>query len=192
MPVKRSHTGPTHGFSCSHYEPAPGGRRCRSYIDGGTCGRIDGEGDRHGEGNQCMEWLRVNEGTTAHTSSNPAHVDPVPRDLFGSPIQPPPPRPARRSRPAPLPTPSPVPKPLTASREPSVVRNTTSDEISSFKALGVEVCLRSDAIDELWIVPNYTGKDRTELSVEHSATLTTICAAFPGARVVALNKEQAR
>jgi hypothetical protein len=40
------------------------------------------------------------------------------------------------------------------------------------------------AIGTLWLVPAYTGaKDRKELSYRDAATLTTICAAFPGAQV---------
>ena len=64
----------------------------------------------------------------------------------------------------------------------------TDEEVASFKALGAEVCIRSEGIGEVWVVPEYTGADRQELSVGHSITLATICAAFPGAKVVAMNR----
>ncbi|MDY0004855.1 MAG: hypothetical protein RBU30_26390 [Polyangia bacterium] len=67
----------------------------------------------------------------------------------------------------------------------------TDEEVASFKALGVEVCIRSEEVGEVWVVPVYTGAARRELSVEHSITLATICAAFPGAKVVSMTSRAA-
>ena len=72
--------------------------------------------------------------------------------------------------------------------KPPLVRNITDEEIASFKAIGVEVCLHSEALGDVHLVPTYTGQDRTELSIEHSITLSVICAAFPGAKVVELKR----
>jgi hypothetical protein len=72
--------------------------------------------------------------------------------------------------------------------KPPLVRNVTDEEIASFKALGAEVCIRTDVVGNVHIVPTYTGMDRTEISIDHAITLTAICAAFPGAKVVAINK----
>ena len=52
-----------------------------------------------------------------------------------------------------------------------------------------EVCLASDDVGEFWLVPEYTDKERQELSIDHAATLTAICAAFPGAKVTAFEKD---
>lgn len=108
-------------------------------------------------------------------------------DLFGQPVESPPPTPPpRRTGPA-LSAPG--------SRQPSrdevpLVRNVTDEEIASFRALGAEVCLATEQCGQVWLVPEYTGRrDRTELRVDHAATLTAICAAFPGAKVVAFRKE---
>ncbi len=56
-------------------------------------------------------------------------------------------------------------------------------DIVSFKALGLEVCLQDEQVGEVWLVPAYTGQDRVELSVEHAALLAAVCSAFPGASV---------
>ncbi len=61
-------------------------------------------------------------------------------------------------------------------------------DIDSFKALGVEVCLASDDFGEIWLVPNYTGAARREITPEHAATLLHVLTVFPGARVIAFHK----
>ncbi len=175
------------GFSCPHYDPVPGSKRCKSYLDGGACTRPDQL--------MCVEWLKANGQAAPVTESTPASPAPpadaptrphdaqvdVPRDLFGQPL---PPRAALRPAAPPARSPSPAPEPL----EPVLVRGLTDDDIASFKALGVEVCVASDAVGELWIVPEYSGSPRKEISVEHAATLVAICQAFPGAKVVRFDR----
>ena len=170
----------TSGFTCRHYQPATDGKRCHLYRDGGRCRRPEAEQGR------CIEWLKVNAPTSTNTASSP---DPaVARDLFGNPIQrEKPQRAAASTKTPPASTPS-APAPP-SSVKPPLVRNVTDEEIASFKALGVEVCIRSDALGDVYLVPTYTGhQDRTEISIEHSITLTAICAAFPGAKVVDLKR----
>jgi hypothetical protein len=62
------------------------------------------------------------------------------------------------------------------------------DEIDSFKALGVELCIRSEELGEVWLVPGYTGQARKEITPEHAATLRLLLEAFPGGRVAAFEK----
>jgi len=50
---ERSQPGPGGGFSCPDYDPDPGGRRCRAYLDGGACARPDQF--------MCTEWLKRND-----------------------------------------------------------------------------------------------------------------------------------
>ena len=174
----------TSAFTCRHYQPATDGKRCRHYRDGGRCLRPEAEQGR------CLEWLKVNAPTPTATAPNTASSPdpPVARDLFGNPIQrEKPQRAAASTKAPPASTPSaPAPPP---SVKPPLVRNVTDEEIASFKALGVEVCIRSDALGDVYLVPVYTGhQHRTELSIEHSITLTAICAAFPGAKVVDLKR----
>ncbi len=69
-----------------------------------------------------------------------------------------------------------------------VVRNVTDEDIASFKVLGVEVCLSSPELGEVWLVPAYTSSDRRELTAEHAALITAACSAFPGSRVVSFKK----
>ena len=70
-----------------------------------------------------------------------------------------------------------------------VVRNLTDEDIASFKALGVEVCLATEGCGDVWLVPEYSGReDRKEISVRDAATLAAVCSAFPGARVTRFDK----
>ena len=64
----------------------------------------------------------------------------------------------------------------------------TQDEIDSFKALGVELCIRSEELGEVWLVPGYTGQARKEITPEHAATLRLLLEAFPGGRVTSFGK----
>jgi hypothetical protein len=63
------------------------------------------------------------------------------------------------------------------------LRGFTAEDIASFKALGVEVCLHSEAYGELWLVPAYTGRPRKEVTPEHAATVMRVLSVFPGPRV---------
>lgn len=161
---------------CPHYQPPTKGRRCRHYRSGGGCARSSNQPAT------CVEWLKVNKAGKPANATKAASAEPAHRDLFGNPIQPAKPRTRRPVAAAPRGKPSTAP-----SSKPSLVRNITDEEVASFKALGVEVRLHTDALGDVYLVPAYTGQDRKELSIEHSITLTTICAAFPGAKVVALN-----
>lgn len=58
--------------------------------------------------------------------------------------------------------------------------------VTALKEQALEVCLVPPELGELWLVPEYTQQDRTELQFDHAATLTAICSVFPGARVRAI------
>ena len=166
------------GITCEKYSKGEG-KRCAHYVAGGACALPDEF--------MCVEWLKHNGQSPAPAPTEPAQAAPqtLERDLFGNPmpvvVEPP-----RTKPPAPVPLPRPVPT------EPVVdvdqLRGLTSDDIESFKALGVEVQLESEAYGELWLVPAYTGADRREITPEHAATLARVLSVFPGARVVAFNK----
>ena len=150
--------------SCPKYEPAAGSKRCVHYLPNGACARPDEL--------MCVEWLKAN----GHAAAPPPTPAPLERNLLGEPVrrEPPPPRakpqPTAPSAPAP-PTP--------------IVHTLRDEDIASFKALGAEVCLASDELGEVWLVPAYTGQDRLELSVEHAALLAAVGSVFPGAKVTA-------
>ena len=114
------------------------------------------------------------------SSSMPA-PKPVARDLFGNPL------PERRDacgegRPR-LRRSRSLPKP-DADAQPAVdvdqLRGFTTEDIESFKALGVEVLLHSETYGDVWLVPAYTGRDRKEITPEHAATLARVMSVFPG------------
>ena len=69
-----------------------------------------------------------------------------------------------------------------------MVRNVTDEEVASFKALGVEVCIESARAGDIWLVPEYQDETRQELRVDHAITLSVVCSAFPGAKIVAFQK----
>jgi len=162
-------------FTCSHYSPKPGSKRCRHYLQNGACDRPDEL--------MCVEWLKANPSTPEPPVKEKTKDD-VDRDLFGNPL-PPRPKPVERSQPE-IAKPDPS-EPLPTVEAP-LVRNLNDEEIASFKALGVEVCIKSEDVGEIWMVPEYTGQDRKEISVEHAATLSAVCAAFPGAKVASFEK----
>lgn len=71
-------------FTCPHYDPVPGGKRCRQYLEGGACARPDEF--------MCIEWLKANghpvpppAATTEPTAAPPDPQAGVPVDapLFG-------------------------------------------------------------------------------------------------------------
>ena len=168
------------GFTCPHYDPPPGEKRCRHFVSNGACDRPDEL--------MCVEWLKANGQSVPPSSDPPPPAvvpDDRPRDLFGHPL-PEPPKPS--PPPAKVSVPAAAPKAESAPPEPPLVRNVTDEEIQSFKALGVEVCVATEAMGDIWIVPEYTGADRKEITVQHAATITAICAAFPGAKVVQYEK----
>ena len=177
-------------ITCQHYHRTPDSRRCLHYQEGGHCLQPAAKQGR------CIEWLKVNapNSTTASTdqrfqpSQTAQTLAPtVDRDLFGNPVQAnerPRTTSSKRQRSQPEPQ-APTPPP---SGKPPLVRNVTDEEIASFKALGAEVSIRSEALGDVHLVPKYTDLDRLEISIEHSITLTAICAAFPGAKVVAIKR----
>ena len=154
-------------ITCPHFNAIAGTKRCEDYITNGSCRRPDQF--------MCVEWLKVN--------SAPA---PVERDLFGATVA----RPAPKPRPVPTVTATPKPNLPMASSEPvaSISRTVNEADVASFKAMGLEVCLESETLGQVWIVPEYTKAVRTELKVEHALLLATVGSVFPDARVTALRR----
>ncbi len=176
------------GITCERYLRGEG-KRCAHYVSNGACALPDEF--------MCVEWLKVNEPGLHPAEPSPAPaVAPAPpptvgvvRDLFGSPV-PEVKAPAAKPLPLPAPTPTPTPTPPIPEASPidiSRLRGFTTEDIESFKALGVEVCLQSDSFGDLWLVPAYTGQPRREFTPEHLATVLHALSVFPGSRVVAFH-----
>ena len=154
------------GVTCERYVRGEG-RRCAHYVAGG--------GSALPELFRCSEWLKANPG--------PLAPPPPPRDLFGAPVAP---RPAPRppdARPV-----APLKLPVVEAPEVRPPRGLTTEDIASFKALNVEVKLRSAQLGEVWLVPAYTGQERLELTPEHLATLHGALTVFPDATVDAFDR----
>ena len=166
------------GITCPHYQALPGQKRCQRYVDGGACDRPDQL--------MCTEWLKANGHQVPQDSPPPP--PPPAKDLFGNVVPSSAPREPAGSRSL-----APCPRPaaeaiLGQPEEQPQPPGLTAGDISSFKALGVSVCLRSEDLGEVWLVPEYTGKDRRELTPEHAATIHRVLEAFPGSKVVAFDK----
>ena len=58
----------------------------------------------------------------------------------------------------------------------------TEEQVASWKALAVEVCIYARAIGEVWIVPAYTPKagQRKELSIDDFMKIRRAWEQFPG------------
>ena len=187
-------------FTCPHYVPVPGTKRCQAYQDGGTCSRP--------ELFLCTEWEKRNRhrlpfarrdesGAIASAASAPEAASPapsvpaVPTDLFGNPA-PELASPKETPKPVPSSAPATIPAGPIEDRPPTrPLRGLTTEDIETFKALGVEVRLRSEAVGEIWLVPAYTGQPRKEITPEHVATLSRVLDAFPGSHVTAFDRTPA-
>ncbi len=165
-------------ITCEHYLPKLDDRHCTHYAGSGRCART--------QGSVCVEWRKANEPWSADDQG------PVSYDLFGDPLPPPQQRKPKMTR---DPRTGVQIQAASASavlpyHEVPVVRNLTDDHVTSFKALHTDVCLQTEELGPVWLVPEYTGQDRKELSIEHLATLSALCSVFPGAKVVALNQRK--
>ena len=167
-------------YDCPKYVPDASGKRCRHYLKG-ACALADEF--------MCVEWLKANG--HAMPEGHPALVPPQ-TDLFGppAPAAKPTSRKANSSKPA---TSSDSvatsPERPVNGEEQRPLEPIPKDDIESFRALGVEVCLRSEEIGDVWIVPDYRDSSRKELSIEHAATLCLVVGAFPGSKVIAFEKQ---
>lgn len=166
------------GITCEKYVRGEG-KRCRHYLANGGCALPDEL--------MCVEWLKLN---SHRTTAAPAESRP--KDLFGNPVadNPAVSKPAPKAPPV---VPTDTPSEATGDPSPRIdvdqLRGFTTEDIASFKALGVEVLLHSETYGELWLVPAYTGQPRKEITPEHAATLMRVLSVFPGSRVMAFEKK---
>ena len=175
------------GITCEKYTRGQAGKRCLHFQQGGTCALPDEFA--------CTEWQKHN-GPNKHTlpvvaaapigAGAPA-PKPVACDLFGNPLPEVAPPPAPK-----VSTSAPFANRPAEAGAPTVdvdqLRGFTAEDIASFKALGVEVLLRSETYGDVWLVPTYTGRERTELTPEHVATIARVMSVFPGSHIVSFEK----
>jgi len=170
-------------IECPHYVAIAGTRRCRSYLDGGGCAREDTF--------LCTEWLRKNPSQRATKQSTPTPSAPqapaASTDLFGQVVSVQPsgtPAESKRARTSGI--------PLPAQTAPSLARPITEDQIKALEELRIELCVRTDAVGELWLVASYTGVERNEMTFRDAATVAAMCAVFPGAEVTQFHRAPTR
>jgi len=83
--------------------------------------------------------------------------------------------------------PKPAPEPEPA---PSPTCDLSPASLASFKALGVTLGLDLGPAGKVFLVPEYTGRDRLELSVDHAALLISLCTMFPRATITEIERER--
>lgn len=168
-------------ITCEKYTRGEDGKRCIHFQQGGTCALPDEF--------VCTEWQKHN-GPNKRTLPVVAPAPkPVARDLFGNPVP-------EVAQPATKVSTSAAPIALAPSAvtvaQPTVdvdqLRGFTTEDIESFKALGVEVLLHSEAYGDVWLVPTYTGQPRKEITPEHAATLARVMSIFPGSHIASFEK----
>jgi hypothetical protein len=185
MTVMQHHPNPipVPGIDCPKYQPRAGSKRCQHYLDGGACALASEF--------MCVEWLKRNGHAVPehHPTRTVPPTQPalfpalVPANQDDVPTAPSTPEPTSRPSVAPM-VPETMPAPVLAHPRAPI----TQDELDSFKALGVELCIRSEELGEVWLVPGYTGQARKEITPEHAATLRLLLEAFPGGRIAAFEK----
>lgn len=63
------------------------------------------------------------------------------------------------------------------------------EQVESLKATGATVRLTTPG-GKLHIVPEYTGKDRNELSMDHAVAVLGFLRAFPGTKIVEFERDE--
>jgi hypothetical protein len=143
----------------------------------------------------CVEWLKTN-GLSASTEANEGDdgagtdaadvsrtagrfpqrwlslFDHAPPRLI------PPPRLAR-ARPASTAPPPPAQPPASLA---------STEDVAALAERYATTKLETDELGPVWLVAEPTGLERLELTYRDAAALAAVCAAFPGARVVALER----
>lgn len=68
----------------------------------------------------------------------------------------------------------------------------TPEEVQSWKDLRVEVCMYIKPKEPFWLVPEYTKRDRVEISIDdfvkQEAVIKQILEAFPGSKIATVIK----
>ncbi len=167
-------------IQCPHYAPAPGSRTCVSFVSGGGCVRPDTF--------MCTEYVRKNPArgvsTPPTTPMTPPVTATVSKDLFGDVV-----RAEERPKAAPLPPRTSVATTSQTGAQ-AFTRPTTEEQINALEERRVELCVRTEATGEVWLVPAYTGAERNEVTFRDAATIAAVCAVFPGAEVTRFERRR--
>ena len=161
-------------IECPKYLPLPDSKRCRHYLDGGACALASEF--------MCVEWLKRNRRVVPH--DHPAQTS-SPSITESHASMTPPAAPESDQRAPMVPT-APMPPALEPQHAAALTARAAipQDALDSFKVLGVELCIRSEELGDVWLVPHFTGQARKEITPEHAATLRLLLEAFPGGRIV--------
>jgi hypothetical protein len=178
MPTEMPAENRKPNIDCPKYLPLPGSKRCRHYLDGGACALASEF--------MCVEWLKRNGRVVPH--DHPAQTSSPSVTESHASMAPP----AALESDQRAPTVPAAPMPLALEPQPAAALTPRvaipQEALDSFNDLGVELCIRSEELGEVWLVPRYSGQARKEITPEHVATLRLLLEAFPGARIAAFEK----
>lgn len=179
------------GITCVDWQPrdpAPGKKRCSFYMPPDATKNEVGALCSLSNHFLCSEWEKANPTRIAEALAS------APKP---APIEPEPPRatPPLALVPSPAPAPAPVrarAEGQNAHRQPGQVlppaKEIPEGDLAALEQLGVEVCLATPGLRDVWLVNKLTGApDRFEMTWRQAATVRLIVDAFPGAKLVALN-----
>lgn len=171
-------------FECVDYTPLPGHYKCQHYAGKGACAL-----DNY---MMCVEWLKKNPDHALTTPAKPESPEPAPRrersdrkhlqvldeervdpGLKETGVY------ELRAHGATVKAASePESRPLI--EQPELL---TEQQVDDFAKLGMEIELDTEHSGKVFLVPAYTGKDRTEFTFRDCRTLVTILQVFPGAKL---------
>lgn len=68
----------------------------------------------------------------------------------------------------------------------------TPEDVASWKALKVEICMFINPKEPFWLVPEYTKRDRVEISIDdfvkQQPIIKQILESFPGSKITTVIK----
>src|SRR3989339_879774 len=127
--------------TCPKYAPELNSKRCTHYLNKGACSLATEF--------MCIEWLKANKQVlpTDHPVFTPQQTSLFDGGSLG-------PTPKAKSTYQSKPQHQPeYPSPQLTAHEPQVLQVISKEDIESFKALHVEVCVHSDTLGDIWLVP---------------------------------------
>lgn len=147
-------------ITCPKYVSRADSRRCRYYLEGGSCELPDEF--------MCVEWLKSNAPTTAPSRELHETLSPVnaPGTFSLSAPAPRPEKPVRHLAAVPAPV-----APIAPAALPS------RDDLDALEASGISVRLTVKG-DDVWLVREKTGKARRELTFSAAKLLSDAVAAL--------------
>lgn len=192
------------GIECPKYRALPGSKRCQHYAEGGGCALATEF--------MCIEWSKLNDpdlyerqraelaralygsetpepggatlaaGGPLAAPSGPGSLAPAEQPSGAQAGAQAAPRPHLGTAVAT------APEELAATPRPFDPAVLTDQALAELEAAGVEVCVASTDLEDVWLVPAFTDQDRPELTYRMARTLLVTMTILPGATLRAIRR----